>query len=126
MLPLVFEAPIAEWLFGAMLAAFLVTENVIRLRSHRNQSGAKREWTSFFVIVVGLFGGIVGAVLVADHLTATGIPFGRVAFLVAGLALMALGFKQIEAHDSISGAQAMLGAEAAVEDLVRASLKKGN
>lgn len=44
----------------------------------------------------------------------------------AVLALMALGFKQIEAHNSVRGAQAMLGAEATVEDLVRASLKKGD
>ncbi len=44
----------------------------------------------------------------------------------AVLALMALGFKQIEAHDSIRAAQAALGPQAAVEDLVRASLKKGN
>jgi holliday junction DNA helicase RuvA len=43
----------------------------------------------------------------------------------AVLALMALGFKQIEAHDSIRAAQALLGPQATVEDLVRASLKKG-
>jgi holliday junction DNA helicase RuvA len=43
----------------------------------------------------------------------------------AVLALMALGFKQPEAHDSIRAAQAVLGAQASVEDLVRASLKKG-
>src|SRR5271155_5523793 len=44
----------------------------------------------------------------------------------AVLALMALGFKQIEAHDSVRSAQAMLGAKATVEDLVRVCLKKGN
>jgi Holliday junction DNA helicase RuvA len=44
----------------------------------------------------------------------------------AVLALMALGFKQNEAHDSIRAAQAMLGPQAAVEDLVRASLKKSS
>jgi Holliday junction DNA helicase RuvA len=43
----------------------------------------------------------------------------------AVLALMALGFKQVEAHDSIRAAQAALGPKAAIEDLVRASLKKG-
>ena len=43
----------------------------------------------------------------------------------AVLALMALGFKQIEAHDAVRGAQAVLGAEATVESLVRACLKKG-
>jgi Holliday junction DNA helicase RuvA len=43
----------------------------------------------------------------------------------AALALIALGFKQIEAHDSIRQAQAVLGPQATVEDLVRACLKKG-
>ena len=43
----------------------------------------------------------------------------------AVLALMALGFKQIEAHDAIRQAQAVLCAQATVEDLVRACLKKG-
>ena len=43
----------------------------------------------------------------------------------AVLALMALGFKQPEAHESVRGAQAVLGLQASVEDLVRASLKKG-
>ena len=43
----------------------------------------------------------------------------------AVLALMALGFKQIEAHDAVRTAQATAGAKASVEDLVRACLKKG-
>lgn len=43
----------------------------------------------------------------------------------AVLALMALGFKQMEAHDGVRAAQATLGAKATVEDLVRACLKKG-
>jgi holliday junction DNA helicase RuvA len=42
----------------------------------------------------------------------------------AVLALMALGFKQAEAHDSVRRAQAHLGPQAALEDLVRACLKK--
>ena len=42
----------------------------------------------------------------------------------AVLALMALGFKQIEAHDSVRKTQATLGPQATVEDLVRACLKK--
>jgi Holliday junction DNA helicase RuvA len=42
----------------------------------------------------------------------------------AVLALMALGFKQIEAHDAVRAAQTMLGAKATVEQLVRACLKK--
>jgi Holliday junction DNA helicase RuvA len=43
----------------------------------------------------------------------------------AVLALVALGFKQIEAHDSVRKAQNALGAQATVEELVRACLKKG-
>ena len=43
----------------------------------------------------------------------------------AVLALMALGFKQAEAHEAVRAASVMLGAEAGVEDLVRACLKKG-
>jgi holliday junction DNA helicase RuvA len=42
----------------------------------------------------------------------------------AVLALMALGFKQVEAHESVRKAQATLGAQATVEELVRACLKK--
>ena len=40
------------------------------------------------------------------------------------LALLALGFKPAEAHEAARAAQAVLGAQAGVEELVRASLKK--
>ncbi|MGO8766400.1 MAG: Holliday junction branch migration protein RuvA [Limisphaerales bacterium] len=43
----------------------------------------------------------------------------------AVLALIALGFKQIEAHDVVRAAQNSLGVQATVEELVRACLKKG-
>ncbi len=43
----------------------------------------------------------------------------------AALALTALGFKQPEAHEAVRGAQAVLGPQATVEELVRACLKKG-
>jgi len=43
----------------------------------------------------------------------------------AVLALMALGFKQVEAHDAVRQAQGSLGAQASVEELVRACLRKG-
>ena len=42
----------------------------------------------------------------------------------AVLALMALGFKQVEAHESVRSALSLLGEKATVEDLVRACLKK--
>jgi Holliday junction DNA helicase RuvA len=41
------------------------------------------------------------------------------------LALMALGFKQPEAQEAIRASQKALGPQATVEELVRASLKKG-
>jgi Holliday junction DNA helicase RuvA len=40
-------------------------------------------------------------------------------------ALVALGFKQVEAHDAVRAALHALGSGASLEDLVRASLKKG-
>jgi Holliday junction DNA helicase RuvA len=43
----------------------------------------------------------------------------------AVLALVALGFKQVEAHDQVRKAQSTLGSQATVEELVRACLKKG-
>jgi Holliday junction DNA helicase RuvA len=43
----------------------------------------------------------------------------------AVLALMALGFKQVEAHDTVRKALSALGAQASLEELVRACLKKG-
>lgn len=43
----------------------------------------------------------------------------------AVLALIALGFKQVEAHEAVRGALATLGDKVTVEDLVRACLKKG-
>jgi Holliday junction DNA helicase RuvA len=42
----------------------------------------------------------------------------------AVLALIALGFKQLEAHDSVRKALETLGPETTLEDLVRACLKK--
>jgi len=43
----------------------------------------------------------------------------------AVLALIALGFKQIDAHESVRAALAVLGPTATLEDLVRVCLKKG-
>jgi Holliday junction DNA helicase RuvA len=44
----------------------------------------------------------------------------------AVLALMALGVKQVEAHDAVRGALAVLGPAATVEELVRATLKRAS
>ena len=43
----------------------------------------------------------------------------------ATLALVALGFKQVEAHEAVRAAAALLGLQATIEDLVRVCLKKG-
>lgn len=43
----------------------------------------------------------------------------------AVLALVALGFKQVEAHEAVRAALATLGDKVTVEDLVRACLRKG-
>ena len=43
----------------------------------------------------------------------------------AVLALMALGFKPADAHETIRATLALLGPDAGLEDLVRVSLKKG-
>jgi Holliday junction DNA helicase RuvA len=43
----------------------------------------------------------------------------------AVLALIALGFKQNEAHEAVRGAISILGSDATVENIVRACLKKG-
>ena len=42
----------------------------------------------------------------------------------AVLALMALGYKQIEAHDAVKAAVEKLGPEAGPDELVRASLRR--
>jgi Holliday junction DNA helicase RuvA len=44
----------------------------------------------------------------------------------AVLALIALGFKPNDAHETVRGTQALLGPGASLEELVRASLKKGS
>jgi Holliday junction DNA helicase RuvA len=54
-----------------------------------------------------------------------GLTAGEQKLNDAALALLALGFKQNEAREAARAAQAVLGPEASIEDLVRASLKKG-
>jgi Holliday junction DNA helicase RuvA len=44
----------------------------------------------------------------------------------AVLALIALGYKQADAHEAVRQAMAMLGEQTPLEDLVRACLKKGS
>lgn len=44
----------------------------------------------------------------------------------AVLALLALGYKQVEAHEVVRASQTAMGPQATVEELVRAALKKGS
>ncbi|MFO1475764.1 MAG: Holliday junction branch migration protein RuvA [Verrucomicrobiota bacterium] len=53
------------------------------------------------------------------------LPAGEQKFNDAVLALAALGFKQADAQEAVRAAQVLLGADASVENLVRACLKKG-
>jgi holliday junction DNA helicase RuvA len=55
----------------------------------------------------------------------TGLPPGEEKFTDAVAALLALGFKQPDAYEAIRAAATLLGAQANVEQLVRAALKKG-
>jgi protein-S-isoprenylcysteine O-methyltransferase Ste14 len=90
MQPLAFTEPGAEYAFDALLLAFVVTEFVIRIRSYRNRGSESHESASLIVIVVSYLVAVVGAVLVATRVTATAIPVGRLAFLIAGLVVLAL------------------------------------
>jgi Holliday junction DNA helicase RuvA len=67
--------------------------------------------------------GAAGAWEAASAQRALPVPDQRLNDAV--LALMALGFKQVEAHETARQAQGVLGNETTVEDLVRACLKKG-
>lgn len=53
------------------------------------------------------------------------IPDPERRLIDAALALLALGLKHPEAQESVKASQALLGPQATVEELVRASLKKG-
>ena len=64
--------------------------------------------------------GIAAIVSAAPELA----PF-RVHLAVLAVALIALGYKQVDAHNAVRQAQTTLGEQATVEDLVRTCLKKG-
>lgn len=67
----------------------------------------------------------VGAAAAWEGASAERAPTGEEAKIGdAVMALVALGFKQEEAHKSVKAALAMLGEQTTVEELVRVSLKK--
>jgi Holliday junction DNA helicase RuvA len=85
-------------------------------------SGVGRKTAERMVVELKDKVGAAGAWEAASAQRALSEPEQRVNDAV--LALMALGFKQLEAHDSVRRTQAALGPQATVEELVRACLKK--
>jgi Holliday junction DNA helicase RuvA len=85
-------------------------------------SGVGRKTAERMVVELKDKIGAAGAWEAASAQRALAEPEQRVNDAV--LALMALGFKQLEAHDSVRRTQAALGPQATVEELVRACLKK--
>ncbi|MGA2658915.1 MAG: Holliday junction branch migration protein RuvA [Verrucomicrobiota bacterium] len=85
-------------------------------------SGVGRKTAERMVVELKDKIGAAGAWEAASAQRALSEPEQRVNDAV--LALMALGFKQLEAHDSVRRTQAALGPQATVEELVRACLKK--
>jgi Holliday junction DNA helicase RuvA len=85
-------------------------------------SGVGRKTAERMVVELKDRIGAAGAWEAASAQRALSEPEQRVNDAV--LALMALGFKQLEAHDSVRRTQAALGPQATVEELVRACLKK--
>ena len=85
-------------------------------------SGVGRKTAERLVVELKDKIGAAGAWEAASAQRALSEPEQRVNDAV--LALMALGFKQLEAHDSVRRTQAALGPKATVEELVRACLKK--
>jgi Holliday junction DNA helicase RuvA len=86
-------------------------------------SGVGRKTAERIVVELKDKIGAAGAWEAASAQRALSGPEQRVSDAV--LALLALGFKQLEAHDCVRRVQATLGVEATVEELVRACLRKG-
>jgi protein-S-isoprenylcysteine O-methyltransferase Ste14 len=90
-IPLGFEQPVAQVVFGVVLALWVLEELSIRIATTRNRAKATTEWTSLVVVIAGFGLGVGGGFLIAAHLTWAAIPVGRLAMLIAGIALMVLG-----------------------------------
>ncbi|HUC05750.1 MAG TPA: isoprenylcysteine carboxylmethyltransferase family protein [Acidimicrobiales bacterium] len=90
MTTLPYQEPVAEVLFWALLALFILGEYAMRFRSFVNRSGTRAERSSLVVVVVGVVGGLLGGIYGAEHRIATIGP-GRWPLFVVGLILMAGG-----------------------------------
>ena len=91
MTPVPFDVLPARVVFDVVLAVFAAGELIIRLSTIRNRAKGTIEWGSLFVVIAGVAIGVIGALLIAGHLTWAAIPVGRTALFVAGIALMVLG-----------------------------------
>jgi protein-S-isoprenylcysteine O-methyltransferase Ste14 len=89
--PLPFDQGAAQIVFDVVLFVFVAGEVAIRTSTIRNRAKGTIEWGSLVVVVIGLGGGIGGAVVIAAHLTWAAIPVGRTALFVVGVVLMVLG-----------------------------------
>lgn len=67
----------------------------------------------------------LSATAVASPMAGAALPVEDRKLADAAAALTALGVKPLDAHETVKAAIAMLGPQATVEQLVRASLKKG-
>jgi Holliday junction DNA helicase RuvA len=85
-------------------------------------SGVGRKTAERIVVELKDKIGAAGAWEAASAQRALSEPEQRVNDAV--LALLALGFKQLEAHDAVRRVQTALGPQSTVEELVRACLKK--
>jgi protein-S-isoprenylcysteine O-methyltransferase Ste14 len=82
----------AEIPFYAVIAAFGLLEQRIRLRSILNRAGERHDGGSFFVFVACIGGGIAGAFVLAAHVPGAAVGGGaRWPLFLAGLALMIAG-----------------------------------
>ena len=91
MTPLPFDQAVARIVFDVVLFVFIAGEVATRTSTIRNRAKGSIEWGSLVVVIIGLGGGIGGAVVIATHLTWAAIPVGRLALFVVGIALMVLG-----------------------------------
>lgn len=77
--------------FYLVVGVFAVLEQLTRLRSWRNQQGARADRGSLVVVILSVGVGLAGAVLLAVHLPSAAIRTGRWPLFVAGLTLMCAG-----------------------------------
>lgn len=91
MTPLPFGEPAARIAFDVVLGVWVVGEWRVRLRSHFDRRGLRRDRGSLLVVVVAVAVGVGGGFALAGAVDAAAIAEGRWPLFVAGLVLMAAG-----------------------------------